>query len=268
MFNFINRKPYRIGVALSGGGARGFAHAGALKALGELGVKPDIIAGVSAGSVVSVLYSSGMSPEAMVELFAGLKFSDLCSLGVPKDGFFKQDGFRRLIADNVAVRNIEDLPIRTVICATDMDHGEAVAFESGAIAERVSASCSIPIVFKPVKIDGVRYIDGGVLHNLPAWAIRERCKYLIGLNCSSLPRKRYKDTLLDIAHASYNLAVKTNTRQDMALCDIAIEMPSLAEYKVFNLKEINRVFRQGYEITMGAMTAAGFRRPDTGSATR
>lgn len=261
MFNFINRKPYRIGVAFSGGGARGFAHAGALKALAELGVIPDIVAGVSAGSVVSVLHASGMTPEHMVDLFANLKFSDLCTLGVPKNGFFSMDGFRRLIQNNVEARRIEELPLPTVICATDMDNGRAVAFEDGPLAERVAASCSIPIVFKPVKIDGVRYIDGGVLHNLPAWAIRERCKYLIGLNCSSIPRRKYKDSLLDIAHASYNLAVKSNTRHDMEMCDIAIEMTEIASYKVFNLKEIKRVFEQGYHITMQAMLANGFSRP-------
>lgn len=258
MFNFLNKKPYRIGVAFSGGGARGFAHAGAMKALTELGIKPDIVAGVSAGSVVAVLTAGGMAPEKIVELFAGLKFSDLTSLCVPKNGFFEMDGFKRLIAAHVPAKRLEDLPLKTVVCATDIDNGCPHAFETGDIPEVVAASCSIPIIFKPAKIDGIRYIDGGVLHNLPAWAIRERCKYLIGLNCSPLPKRRYKDTLLDMAHASYNMAVKSNINQDLALCDIAIDMAQVADYKVFNLKEITKVFRQGYNAAMSTMMAAGF----------
>ena len=115
MFNFLNKKPYRIGVAFSGGGARGFAHAGAMKALTELGIKPDIVAGVSAGSVVAVLTAGGMAPEKIVELFAGLKFSDLTSLCVPKNGFFEMDGFKRLIAAHVPAKRLEDLPLKTVV---------------------------------------------------------------------------------------------------------------------------------------------------------
>ncbi|MBD5185812.1 MAG: patatin-like phospholipase family protein [Bacteroidales bacterium] len=258
MFSFGNKKPFKLGIAFSGGGARGFAHAGAIKAFEEMGLKPDIVAGVSAGSVVCALYAGGLKPEQMVEIFSNQKFSDLCQLSVPKDGFFTMDGFKQLISRNVVYPTIESLPLPTVICATDMDNGKPVAFESGALPERVAASCSIPIIFKPVKIDGVRYIDGGVLHNLPAWAIRDRCKYLIGLNCSSLPKRKYKDTLLDIAQASYNLAVKSNTWSDMELCDLAIDMPEIASYKVFNLKEINHVFRQGYALTKKALLENGF----------
>lgn len=261
MFKFSNKKPYRIGVAFSGGGARGFAHAGALKALAEFGIKPDIVAGVSAGSVVAVMHAAGLTPEQIVDSFNGRKFTDLCEISVPKNGFFSMDGFRHFIRTTVGYDNIEDLPLPTVVCATDMDNTRAVAFENGDLAERVSASCSIPIIFKPVKIDGARYIDGGVLHNLPAWAIRERCKYLIGLNCSVMPKRKYKDTLIDIANASYNLAVKSNIWQDAAQCDIVVNMDNIAQYKVFNLKETKRVFRQGYEATKKTLLDNGFSLP-------
>lgn len=260
MFNFINRKPYRIGVAFSGGGARGFAHAGALKALAELGIKPDIVAGVSAGSVVAVMHAAGLSPDGILEAFSGLTFTDLCELGVPKNGFFSLDRFRKFIERTVPYPTLEELPLPAVVCATDIDNARPVAFEQGALAERVAASCAIPVVFKPVKINGVRYIDGGVLHNLPAWAIRERCKYLIGLNCSVVPKRKYKDTLLDMASASYNLAVKSNIWQDTAICDITVNMDDIAQYKVFNLKETRRVFQQGYHATMQTLLAAGFTR--------
>lgn len=261
MFNFLSRKPYRLGVAFSGGGARGFAHAGAIKALNEFGLKPDIVAGVSAGSVVAALYASGMAPEKMLEIFQDMKFSDFCALSVPKCGFFKLDGFKKFLAANIPHKTIEELPVPTVICATDIDNSRPAAFESGPLTECIAASCSMPIVFSPVKIGGVRYLDGGLLHNLPAWAIRERCKYLIGLNCSPMPRRRYGNSIMEMAHLSYNLTVKTNTVADMELCDLAVDMQEIASYKVFNLKQIRKVFRQGYAMTVKALLQAGYELP-------
>lgn len=245
----MRTKPYKIGIALSGGGARGFAHAGALCALEEFGIKPNIIAGVSAGAIVGVMYSSGISPKNIPHLFDGLKFNDLCELGVPKDGFFKMDKFRRFLKKNLLCDNIEELIIPTFVCATDIEKGIPHAFSSGSIAERVAASCSIPIVFKPIRIDGAYYVDGGVLHNLPAWILRDKCELLIGLNCSPLIKEKYSPTILGIAERSFDLMSRVNAGVDMELCDIVIEMTDIANYRVFNLKDSNKVYNSGYNAT-------------------
>ncbi|MDE7125532.1 MAG: patatin-like phospholipase family protein, partial [Muribaculaceae bacterium] len=107
-------KPFRIGVALSGGGARGLAHAGALKALEEAGYHPDIIAGVSAGSVAAVLYAAGVKPDRILELFARSKFSDLCRLKISGRGILDMTRFRKLITRTIApVCDIRELRIPT-----------------------------------------------------------------------------------------------------------------------------------------------------------
>ena len=253
---------FRTGLVLSGGGARGFAHVGAIKALAEVGIKPDIVAGVSAGSIAAVMYAAGIEPDKMLELFLNARFSDFCELGVPKDGFFTLDRFKAFLRRNIPYANLEDLPITTVVGATDLDNGRKVAFETGPIAERVVASCSIPIVFKPVKINGVRHVDGGVLHNLPAWTIRDRCKYLIGVNCSPLSKTPVSNSLIDIAMRSYELMAKTNVVADMEICDIVIRTDEIAKYKVFNLKQIEKVFESGYRDTMNFLLANGFKRKD------
>ena len=263
-FGFFNRKPYKIGVALSGGGARGFAHAGALQALEDMGIKPNLLAGVSAGSVVCVLYSAGKTPMEIVKAFSEAKFSDFARLGVPKDGFFKLDGFKKFLIEQLGeYKNIENLPIPTVIGATNIDTCSAELFEDGEITERVLASCAIPLIFKPQRINGNHYVDGGVLHNLPAWAIRSRCKYLIGINCSPVIPSRYKASLVNIAYRSYNMMSRQNTKSDLELCDLAIEILNIADYKVFNLREIKKVYRAGYEATMEALIANGFKSPST-----
>lgn len=254
----FSRKPHKIGLVLSGGGARGFAHAGALLALEEVGIRPDIIAGVSAGSVVTAMYASGMEPEKIVSAFVNVKFSDFAEIGVPRDGFFSMDGFKKFLKRNIPYEKIEELPMPAVICATDLDNNKPVAFTEGKIVDCVAASCSIPIVFKPVKINGVTYVDGGVLANLPAWALRDRCKYLIGINCSPVPRRGKPSSIMDIAHRTYDLLVKNNSLPQMELCDLAISIDDIASYKVFNLKEIKRVFRSGYDNTLSALLSAGF----------
>ena len=256
MLSFKLGKPYKLGLALSGGGARGFAHLGAIKALEEAGFKPDIVAGVSAGSVVATLYAAGLSNDEILAIFRDAKFSDFAELTVPKNGFFSLDRFKKVIVKAAGVKRIEHLKIPTVICATDIDHGRSAAFTAGPLGECLTASCSIPIVFKPVRIAGVSYVDGGVLNNLPAWAIREKCRKLIGINCSPLPpTKKHNGTLIDIAQRSYSLMAKSNALQDMKRCDLAVNIDEVADYQVFDLKNTRQVYASGYRATMDALKA-------------
>ncbi|MFG6391268.1 MAG: patatin-like phospholipase family protein [Candidatus Amulumruptor sp.] len=249
----FSRPPYATGVALSGGGARGFAHVGVLQALHEARIHPDIVAGVSAGAVAAVFYASGIPFDKMLKAFDSLKFNDFAELSVPKDGFFKLDRFRKFLRDTIPYKRIEDLPVKTVICATDIDSGESVAFEEGPLPECVAASCSIPIVFKPAVINGVKYVDGGLTHNLPAWAIRSRCRTLYGINVSPMVRQKSKGTLIDIATKSFKLMAKNNAIHDMQICDHVIELSDIAHYNIFNLNEIKSIYKAGYETTKRAI---------------
>lgn len=261
MLGFKRKKSYRTGVALSGGGARGFAHAGALQALEDVGIKPDIIAGVSAGSVAAVMYAAGRGTEELVRLFQEGKFTDYVEMMFPRTGLFSLDRFRNFIKKAVApYENLEDLPIKTVIGVTNLDRGRREMFEKGPIAEIVAASCSIPIVFEPAVLNGERYVDGGVLRNLPAWTIRGRCKYLIGVNCSPFTHGAPKDNLLNIALRSYELMAKSNTMSDMEMCDMAVVINDVARRQVFDLKHLERVYRIGYREMMNHLLYYGFKR--------
>lgn len=250
-------RPYKLGIALSGGGARGFAHAGALMALEEAGLKPDIIAGVSAGSVVAVLYAAGLKPLEIAQLFARRSFRDFAELSLGQGGLFRIDRFQNFITRAIPYRRLEDLPIPTFLGATDLGTGRAVYFDVGEIGPRMVASCSIPIVFKPVKIDGHTYVDGGVLRNHPAWIIRDKCEKLIGINVSPLRHERKIDTIMEVALRTYNLMAKANQFSDMAMCDVSVEATDLAGYNVFDLKHIKTIFVSGYIHTRKALQAAG-----------
>ncbi len=239
----------RRGLALSGGGAKGFAHIGVLLAFERFGMKPDVISGVSAGSIAAALYGAGLTPKEMLECFLEFgRFSDFTEWAVPKSGFFKLDKFGKILEQWLPFATLEEIKIPTVICATDFDHGKSVGWASGEIVPRVLASCSIPIVFKPIRINGINYVDGGVLRNLPAWAIRRHCSTLFGSNCSPLNRHyRFKSSIIDIAIRSYQLTTKANTLQDLNLCDYVIQTPKTAETKVFDISQMRKVALYGYE---------------------
>lgn len=239
----------KYGIAFAGGGAKGFAHIGVMIALEKYGISPGVLSGVSAGSIAAVLYGAGLSPNDIIDCFAEFqKFGDFTEWSVPKSGFFKLDKFGKLLDSWLPVKKLEELKIPTVVCATNIEKGVSVGWSKGEIVPRVIASCSIPIIFQPVKINGSHYVDGGVLRNLPAWAIRKYCKVLIGSNCSPLDRNfKYKSSIIDITERTFQLMSKANCLQDIELCDYVIMPESVSKSKTFELSSLKRNVRFGYE---------------------
>lgn len=252
------KKDKTIGFALSGGGAKGFSHIGVLMAFDRCGIKPDIMSGVSAGSIASVLYAAGVSPQDIIQCFTDASsFGEFAEWAIPREGFLKLDRFGKLLDSWLPVKYLEELHIPTVVCATDLDHGKSVGWSKGEIVPRVLASCSIPIIFNPQTINGVNYVDGGVLRNLPAWAIRGYCKTLYGCNCSPLQHTfRGKKKLLDIAFRSYHLMLKANIAQDLRLCDKIIQVNDLSQVSTFELSSLSRGVMAGYDAAMRVLEQA------------
>lgn len=242
-----NKRPYRIGLALSGGGARGFAHVGVLRAFEERGIVPDVIAGTSAGSIVAALYADGYAPEHIIKLFGELNVRELVDVTLPRNSLLKFDKFVHFLENKFHAKRIEDLKIPTLITVTDFDHGKSVAFDSGDLAIRVAASCAIPIVFAPVEIEGIHYVDGGVLCNLPATHLRDICDVVIGVNVSPLHHEQYEQNLLSIADRAYNFLSCGNVFPDIAKCDVLIECENISDYRVFDLNEQLEIEQLGYQ---------------------
>ncbi len=238
-----------VGIAFGGGGARGFSHIGVLKAFESFDVTPSIISGVSAGAVAVALYGAGLSPYEMRECFIEVgKLSNFTEWSIPKKGFMRIDRFGSLLESWLPVDKLEDFRIPSVICATDFDHGKSVGWTKGDVVPRVLASCSIPVVFQPVNINGINYVDGGVLRNLPAWVIRRYCRVLYGSNCSPMRRQVSNgSSLLDIALRSFHLMMKANTPQDLRLCDYVIQSQSLARIGTFELSSLDKALNAGYD---------------------
>lgn len=243
------RRDDSVGIAFSGGGAKGFSHIGVMKAFEHFGIRPDIISGVSAGAIAVSLYGAGLTPEEIIECFTeASSFGDFTEWALPKEGFMKLDRFGKLLESWLPVRRLEEMKIPTVICATDLDHGKSVGWGKGEIVPRVLASCSIPIIFNPVRINGINYVDGGVLRNLPAWAIRDYCSTLYGSNCSPLRKKQAnKSSIIDIAYRTFHLMMKSNTPQDLRLCDHVIAIENMVHVRTFDLSSLKRGVTEGYD---------------------
>ncbi|MDR1809337.1 MAG: patatin-like phospholipase family protein [Prevotella sp.] len=245
---------YSLGLALSGGGAKGFAHLGVLQAMEEAGMKPDIIAGTSAGALVGVLYADGYSPQEALELFQHKDFTDFAAFSIPKGGLFKTDKFYAFLERNIRAKTFEELQIPLRIVATDIEHGISVIFDRGALVPVVVGSCSYPIVFSPTVIDGKHYVDGGLFKNFPVSAIREACKTVIGVNVSPLTMQKYKNSLLHVAERSFHYMSVSNTLAERDLCDLLIESTKVSKYAMFSTEHSREIYRIGYETAKRKLT--------------
>lgn len=242
-----NSQKYQIGYALSGGFIKGFAHLGVMQSLLEHDIKPDIISGVSAGALAGVFCADGNEPYQVIEYFAGHKFLDLTKLTIPKRGLFELSEFMDFLRTHLRAQRMEELQIPLIVTATDLDHGRMVHFHRGPIAERIAASCCMPVMFAPVKINGTNYVDGGLLMNLPVSTLRRVCDKVVGVNVSPLMAEDYKMNILTIAMRSFHFMFRANTFPERAKCDLLIEPYNLNGYSNTELEKAEEIFNQGYE---------------------
>jgi len=239
---------YPIGFALSGGFIKGFAHLGVIQALMEHDIKPDILSGVSAGALAGALFADGNEPHQVLDFFQGLKFTDLTNFIIPHSGFFDMKDVIDFLQEHLKAKNMEDLKIPMVITATDLDHGCSVQFTSGSLPERIAASCSVPVIFSPQEIDGVHYVDGGVLMNLPVSPIRDICDKIVAINVSPILATEYKLNIVSIAQRAYNFMFRSTTIAQRKLADLLIEPTNLYEFGDTDLDKTKEIFMRGYDV--------------------
>ncbi|NLO72276.1 MAG: patatin-like phospholipase family protein [Porphyromonadaceae bacterium] len=242
----FSAKPYKIGLALSGGGIKGMCHAGALKALEENSIKPDIISGVSAGAIVAALYADGHSPDEIGKIFEHIEFRKMTKLQRPSGGFFTTKPFERFLGSKLRAKTFEELQIPIRIVATNLDTGQIEIFTKGNLLEAAMASSTVPVLFNPKIINGNHYVDGGVLKNFPVSTIRDDCEKVIGINASPMTTAEYKKSVMGIAMRTYHFMFKSNILNDKALCDVLIEPVDVGNYEMFETDKSREIFDLGY----------------------
>ncbi|OJU40182.1 MAG: hypothetical protein BGN96_02800 [Bacteroidales bacterium 45-6] len=240
---------HQVGFVLSGGGSRGFAHLGAIKALHERGLFPDYISGTSAGAFSGCLLADGYSPEEIISFFDNRAFNEFGKLMIPRSGLFSSVPFYRFLHKHLRSKTFADLKIQLSVTATNLEKGKPVTFSEGLIVPPVVASCSVPIIFKPVKIDGEHYVDGGLFKNFPVSPIRKHCRFIVGINVTPLVHRPYKENLWSIAEQSFHYMFVSNTLADKKACDLLIEIvpPDEKGYSMFDLNHTREIYELGYE---------------------
>jgi|CXWL01.1.fsa_nt_gi NTE family protein len=163
----------KVGLALSGGGARGFAHIGVLKVLVENNIPIDIIAGTSAGSVVGGAFAAGMSADELVAMAANVGWLNLVRPSLSFGGLLSNAPLGKFLARHFAVKRIEEMPIPFAAVAFDLANSETVVFDQGDLITAIRASCAVPGVFAPVRDESGRMlVDGGVVSPMPVETVR------------------------------------------------------------------------------------------------
>ncbi len=181
-------RPPRIGLALGGGAARGFAHIGVIQVLEEAGIKPDLVVGTSAGSLVAALYATGRPGADLARLALAMDESAITDWSFPGRGLIRGEALARYVREQTGGKLIEQLPLPLGIVATDLDSGAAVLFQRGDIGAAVRASSAVPAVFQPVKIGNREYVDGGLVSPVPVRFARQMgAELVIAVDISSPP---------------------------------------------------------------------------------
>jgi NTE family protein len=178
----------RIGLALGGGAARGFAHIGVIQVLEEAGIQPDLVVGTSAGSLVAALYASGKSGKDLAVLAEGMDESAFADWSFPFRGMIRGEALARYVRQNTGGRTIEQMKRTLGIVATDLGTGQGILFQQGDPGVAVRASSAVPAVFQPVAILGREYVDGGLVAPVPVHYARQMgAELVIAVDISSPP---------------------------------------------------------------------------------
>ena len=237
-----------IGIALSGGGARGISHLGVLKALEENGIQPDIISGTSAGSIVGAFYSASYSPDDILSILTKTKMLAIFKPAFSWKGLLSMDKLNSILQDNLP-NTFEELDRPLLIAATNLEAGRTTYFSNGELHTAILASCCLPVLFNPIEIDGVKYIDGGILNNIPVEALLKKAKKIVAVGCNPIIEKTNFNSFKDVMERSSLLAINENTSQSKQLADLFIEPPALSNFSGFDLSKAKDIFETGYEYT-------------------
>ncbi|MFI3297179.1 MAG: patatin-like phospholipase family protein [bacterium] len=265
----------RIGIVLSGGSALGYAHVGALQALEDYGIKPQYVAGTSMGAIIGAFYAAGYTPQQILQLIQDKKLNSVNKLLSPQSAFFNtgvssHDVLISTMKELIPHNSFDSLELDFSLCVTNLDKGYFEYKTSGDnLAQYVAASASIPGVFETQVIDGINYVDGGILNNLPAEVLHDKkCQYIIGVDVipfvedaldavkQTSPDRTSLLNLIDLKQNSNSLDVMMwslrlvqveNSKPGREYCDWVIDSYAILDYHEFNFSKYIEIYQYGYK---------------------
>lgn len=251
------KKPPIIGLALGGGAARGFAHIGVISVLQEAGIKPDLVVGTSAGSLVGALYASGKTPAQLVQVAMAMDESSISDWTLPLfgNGVLRGDALAKYVNEQVAGRPLESLAMPFGAVATDVRSGQAVLFRRGDTGLAVRASCAVPAVFSPVRIRGQDYVDGGLVSPVPVQFARQMgAQLIIGVDISSPPDPNLVTDVFQVFMQTFSIMGKSINGHELKDAEIVVR-PNLTGMKSTDFSTRQRSIDAGRAAMLAALPA-------------
>lgn len=226
-------KPVRLGLALGGGAARGFAHVGVIQALEEAGIKPSLVVGTSAGSLVAALYASGQTGSQLQQTALAMEEAAITDWTLPifSRGVLRGEALAKYVGAQVGGRLIEQMPLPLGIVATDLASGEGILFRRGDTATAVRASSAVPAVFQPVKIGAREYVDGGLVAPVPVGYARQMgADVVLAVDISSMPNAQATNDNLAVLLQTFAIMGHSINGHELRGADVVVR-PALGDMK-------------------------------------
>lgn len=218
-------RPPRVGLALGGGAARGFAHVGVIQVLEQSGIKPDLVVGTSAGSLVAALYASGKNAAELEQAALQMEEAAIADWTLPlfNRGLLRGEALARYVNRQVQGRQLHDMPIPLGIVATELGTGKGVLFQRGDTGAAVRASSAVPGVFMPVQISGKDYVDGGLVAPVPVEQARQMgAELVIAVDISSAPEGQATTDAFRIVLQTFAIMGQSINRYVLSGADVLV----------------------------------------------
>ncbi len=233
---------------LSGGGSRGVAHIGVLRALLEAGIEPVDVAGASCGALVGGLYAAGLGPPEILEVFRATDPLQLRNVAFGKPGLIDPQKYVTAFSRHFPRDSFDALRRRLAVVATDLFSGEPRVFDAGPVVPAIVASSCVPMVYAPMEIDGRWYADGGIVDNFPVGLVRSRCDFVIGVHVRPLPPAGPRDlgTGLAVLERALEIGMHRQSRPNFDSCDALILPWEAAQFGMFDTRHLDEIEAAGY----------------------
>lgn len=222
----VPKIPPRIGLALGGGAARGFAHVGVIQVLEEAGIRPSLVSGTSAGSLVAAFYASGKTGKQLQHAAETMEEATIADWALPlfNRGMLRGDALARYVNGQVGSRLIENMVLPLGIVATDLNTGQGMLFQRGDTGTAVRASSAVPAVFLPVSISGHEYVDGGLVSPVPVRAARQMgAELVIAVDISSPPEGNLAGGTMDVLLQTFSIMSKSINYFELKEADVVVK---------------------------------------------
>ena len=245
--------PPRIGLALGGGAARGFAHIGVIQVLEESGVKPDLVVGTSAGSLVAALYASGLDGAALARLADSMDESAFADWAFPGRGLIRGEALARYVREHTGGRSFEQMRMPLGIVATELDSGRAILFQHGDPGIAVRASSAVPAVFQPVRIGAHEYVDGGLVAPVPVHFARQMgAQLVIAVDISAVPEGNATGDAMRVLLQTFAIMGRSINRYELRDADVVLR-PRLAEVSSADFAMRKHSIQAGRDAALAAL---------------